>query len=335
MIIFHRPKIPLLFLVLALWAAAGYPAAAEPPGSSGTLAVVTEPRSANVYVDGRFYGMTPVEFPLTPGEHRLRILKEGFMIVEQPVLIETGGRAEISATLEPAALLVAKSIPGGADVLVDGEKVGTTPAEVPVRPGVRLVEVTKEGHEPWANKMWFDAGEKRWVNAELPYKFGRLEVYTIPGGATVFIDDEDRGSADPLVIEYMPPGRYRVRLSLATYEDRLKDIMVERGETLSVLERLEHTLAFREQERERREARNSVIRKTVRITSLSVGLVAAVYAGKLQSGVRDREQQYQNTAYAEEALKYRQEVRDWEEKRNIWAGVATLTLSAGLMTFVF
>ncbi len=336
MVIVDRLRTYPAFLFICLWLAFCASAAAdEPPTSSGTLSVVTDPQSANVYVDGRYYGMTPLEIPLGPGQHDVRIVMEGFMLVERLVRIEAGGRAEIAATLEPAATLVAKSIPGGADVLIDGEKVGTTPAEVPVRPGVRVVTVAKDGHESWANKMWFDAGERRWVNAELPYKFGRLEIHSIPKGARVFLNDETRGTADPLVFEQMPPGLYRLRLALPTYEDAIKEVMVERGETLSVVERLKHTLAYLNEERARREARNATIRKTVRVTCLGVGLAAAIYTGTLHSGVKDREELYHSTGYAEHALKYRRDVRDWEERRNLWGGVATLTLSAGLMTFVF
>jgi|GEM_PF-3300198 len=335
MVIRDRFKASLIFLIFCLWPTSSFPAADEPDIARGTLAVRTEPRSANVYVDGRFYGMTPAEIEVEAGPHDLRILLEGFMVVERRVEILRGERIEIAATLDPAAILVAKSIPGGADVLVDGERVGTTPAEVPVRPGVRVVSVTKEGHESWANKMWFDAGEKRWVNAELPYKFGRLEIHSIPKGAAVFLNDEERGTADPLLFESMTPGVYDLRLALPTYEDRVKEIMIERGETLSVVERLTHTPAYLEQERQRREVRNAKIRKVVRITSIGVGVVAAVYAGALHSGVKDREEQYHRTAYAEQALEYRQEVRDWEERRNLWGAVATLTLSVGIMTFVF
>ena len=285
----NRFEISLILLAFSLWATPHSAAADGADGAPGTLAVGTEPRSANVYVDGRFYGMTPVEIELEPGPHDLRILLEGFMVVERRVDISGGERIEVSATLEPAAILLAKSVPGGADILVDGEKVGTTPAEVPVLPGVRVVSVVKEGHESWANKMWFDAGEKRWVNAELPYKFGRLEVHSIPKGAEVFLNNEHRGTADPLLFEQLTPGVYDLRLALPTYDDRVKEILIERGETLSIVERLTHTSVYLEQERRRREVRNAKIRKAVRITSVGVGVAAAVYAGVLHGGVKDRE----------------------------------------------
>ncbi|MCK4547372.1 MAG: PEGA domain-containing protein [Candidatus Eisenbacteria sp.] len=327
-------RIAVFISILILWPSclqAG-PGSDSPPG---TLSLSTEPRSARVYVNGRFYGITPLEIEMEPGRHSVRILRDGYMIEQRSVILKAGARIELPVTLTPAAILEVRSIPGGADLLVDGQIVALTPTEVPVLPGLRRIEVTKQGHEPWIREIRLKAGEKRRFQPELDYIYGRLEIVSTPRGASVYLNNEFRGEASPLVLEDVPPGLYRFRLSLPTYEDNLGEVLVEKGETVSVVERMKHTLTYLERGKKEREARDRVIRRSVRITSFAVGVVSAVYAGALNRRVKDREDLYNRTAYAEQALRYREEVRDWETKRNLWSGVATLSLSVGLLTFVF
>jgi hypothetical protein len=337
MALLHQHNI--LLTVLILGSAIGLSACACASETSdplpSTLSVTTEPRAAKVYVDGRFYGMTPVELEMEPGTRLVRILREGYMIEQRSVILKPGARAEVSVTLEPAGILEIDSVPGGADLLVDGDIVAVTPAEVPVRPGLRRIEVSKKGHEPWVREIRMEAGEKQRFQPELEYRYGRLEIVSTPKGADVYLNDELRGKASPLVLEEIPPGLYRFRMALPTFEDKLGEVMVERGETVSVVERLQHTFEYLEAERKHREARNNVIRKSVRFSTLAVGIVSAFYASTLNEKVKDQESLYNSTAYTEQASQFRENVRDWEAKRNLWGGVATLSLSVGLLTFVF
>jgi len=326
----------LALFLTCLWLLQPLSASGDPPkGTAGKLIVTSEPVSARVYVDGRFYGMTPAEVPIDAGEHVLRVLRDGYLIEQRTVRVEPGDEREIPIRLEPAAYLVVRSVPGGADIVVDGEVVGETPSRVPVRPGMRAIEVRKRGHEAWERELRLQIGDRYSIEADLPYLYGRLEVLSVPQGASVYVDDEYRGEAAPLVLEEVPPGLHRLRLALPTYEDALRDIMVERGESVSVLERLTHTLAYIEEERAEREARNNVIRKGLRFTTLTVGVASAIYATTVHRDLKDQESKYNRVAFTDPALGYREEIQDLEAKRNLWAGVSSLTLSVGLMTFVF
>lgn len=307
----------------------------EQSEATGLLVVWSNPSSARVYVDGRFLGTTPLEMLLEPGDHRLRVVKDGFLVSEHAANIVKGDRTEITAQLDRAAYLQVQSVPGGADLLVDGVKVAETPASVPVRPGERVVEVAKRGHETWTDEFNLIAGGRRLIDVNLPYKFGRLEILSVPNGATVFLDEERVGPAKPLILEEVMPGRHHLRLSMPTFEDAVREIAVERGETISIVQRLRHMQAYLEEEKEKRLERNTLIRRSIRIASLSVGVVAAVYASSVHQELKDKEDQYQQTAFSGPALRFREEVRDLEGDRNLWGGVAGLTLSVGLLTFFF
>ena len=66
--------------------------------SDGSLNVGTRsPSWANVYVDDRFVGQTPIiGLALSPGLHRVRIEREGYRAVERTVRIEFGEQSSLT-----------------------------------------------------------------------------------------------------------------------------------------------------------------------------------------------------------------------------------------------
>ncbi|EQD24699.1 MAG: PEGA domain-containing protein [Nitrospirae bacterium] len=55
----------------------GKPAGVIPAGK-GRLEIVSKPGGARVYVDGIYYGLTPLSLDLSPGVHLLKVHKDGF-----------------------------------------------------------------------------------------------------------------------------------------------------------------------------------------------------------------------------------------------------------------
>lgn len=68
-------------LLLVLRPEAGRAALSEPSAaSSGALAIESDPSGANVYVDGRFAGLTPLSLTkMSRGDHRVRLVKDGYL----------------------------------------------------------------------------------------------------------------------------------------------------------------------------------------------------------------------------------------------------------------
>jgi PEGA domain len=60
-------------------------------GRAGTLSIATVPDNATVFVDGRELGVSPLHVNGIPaGDHRLRIVKNGYRETTQTVTIEAG-----------------------------------------------------------------------------------------------------------------------------------------------------------------------------------------------------------------------------------------------------
>jgi len=71
-------------------------------------------------------------------------------------------------TAAPAATipLTVDSAPSGADILVDGEFVGSTPSSIPVTMGSHEISVKKKGYATWTRKMNIQGGNVH-LNADL------------------------------------------------------------------------------------------------------------------------------------------------------------------------
>src|SRR5262245_24007858 len=90
-------------LALAAVMVVGAGAAETPKGSAtagGTLSVTTDPTSADVYVDGRFAGQTPANLAaLSAGEHRVRLVKNGYLENARVVTLTAGEPSHLNVKL--------------------------------------------------------------------------------------------------------------------------------------------------------------------------------------------------------------------------------------------
>jgi len=109
----------------------------EPPLTTGTLIVESQPSGLAVAVDGTPRGTTPVKLTLPAGAHRME-LETGGQVRVIPITITAGG--QVSQYIEAQALpatgrLQVASEPSGAIVFVDGQRKGTAPltiADLPI-----------------------------------------------------------------------------------------------------------------------------------------------------------------------------------------------------------
>ena len=93
-------RIALAAVILCLVARFGWaesPRYADNP-QPGTLSITTDPDGADVYVDGRLAGVTPVHIRV-PGSHRLRILKRGYLENSRIVTVAAGQHTRVAVKL--------------------------------------------------------------------------------------------------------------------------------------------------------------------------------------------------------------------------------------------
>jgi PKD domain/PEGA domain len=79
------------------------PSAAEKrEAAAGTITVISDPADAAVYLDGQFAGRTPLTIErLRPGDHRVRVVKDGYLENARIVGVSAGKSAGLHLRLTP------------------------------------------------------------------------------------------------------------------------------------------------------------------------------------------------------------------------------------------
>lgn len=109
--VYVAPSLPKAAPVAAPVAAPNYGVqpAAEVPASTyrphaseatGLLLVNTNPSRAKVYLDGVYYGMSPLRLEMEPGIHAISVKLAGYNMVTEKVSVRRGDNTEIELNLE-------------------------------------------------------------------------------------------------------------------------------------------------------------------------------------------------------------------------------------------
>ncbi len=99
---------------------------AAPTPIYGKLNITSVPGDADIYLDGQKVGTTPMMLPkCLVGQHTLKVSKAGHSDFTKTITLAENATEEISARLESGKPVVI-SAPEGADIYVDGAKVGAT-----------------------------------------------------------------------------------------------------------------------------------------------------------------------------------------------------------------
>jgi hypothetical protein len=109
---------------------AALPAAAV----AGVVMVDSGPRGAEVLIDGKVEGLTPVKVSVSPGQHSLEV-RSGTVTRMSTLDVQSGTllshHVEFAPETKPMGRLEVASEPAGARVTIDGVSRGTTPLTIP------------------------------------------------------------------------------------------------------------------------------------------------------------------------------------------------------------
>lgn len=195
---------------------------------------------ARVQIDGVDLGVTPLlNVPVEPGEHQLTLSLDRYLEYGETISIE--GRAveqHYQAVLEPAwAVVSLATAPSGADVLLDGKIIGTTPLNTEILQGRRDLTLKLAGHKAWQDDFDIIAGEDFAVpTVTLEPADGLVFIRSNPSAASVTIGGEFKGLT-PLEVA-LPPGRdheltffrngyHSSKTSIRTQPDQERELAVE------------------------------------------------------------------------------------------------------------
>lgn len=201
---------------------------------NGILEVRTQPEGASIFVDGESYGITPMRLNgvIASGRHRIRIDHPGYQTVEEDAVLVPGKKLTVEKQLVPAlAKLAITSEPSNANVVINGQQVGTTPIasiEAPANKPLKI-EISHAETDPLSTEIELSKDEFNSKNFELPLKDATLIVRSTPPGAEVTIDGEAVGRT-PTAPKKLRAGKHEVTLNKAGYEENRAEIVLRGGE---------------------------------------------------------------------------------------------------------
>lgn len=108
-----------------------------------SIMVKTDRIGDKIYVDGDFVGETPRETPLGFGHHTIRVVRNGVK-VEKEVDIMESTRNGLDLVFEFGRLITISTDQNGDVVLVDGERVGTSPVSVDLPEGRHSIHAQRD-----------------------------------------------------------------------------------------------------------------------------------------------------------------------------------------------
>ena len=238
-----RTTTHLPFLAAALFAAAlPSPAAKpEPPPPPAMLRVVTQPAGAEVLLNGKAVGETPLETSTDQTgtafvRLKLRDHREWWGSIE----LASGASRSLDIALEPlrAAVLV-HTDPDGAAVSLDGAHVGDAPVLLPGVPiGKHRLTVSQPGFQSRNIDLDVRNPTPQKIDVSLVTDSATLRIASEPTGARILLNGVPRGET-PAVLDRIPEGTitlelksdgfldFRQEMRLAAGDDRALDLVLE------------------------------------------------------------------------------------------------------------
>ena len=196
------------------------------------MRVTSETAGAMVAVNGEERGTTPCDLDLPPGNCELRLSKKYHESRSIPLTVNGAGTRDYKLTRVHASVPF-ESEPPGAQVFVDGVKIGETPlAEQSIPGGTHKANFVLEGY--YEQTVPFEVlgrdmvlGPVKATLLKIPP--GRLVVECDVDGAEVWLNAKLIGRAPVVSPAPLPAGQYRIRVL-----DVVRTVRVEPGQEMVV-----------------------------------------------------------------------------------------------------
>lgn len=166
----------------------------SPAGTGAfSVAVSCDVDGALVSLDGSSAVPTPAHFEgVRPGKHELLATMAGYDAQSAIVEGQAGDKRAIALKLVPALVpLSVVTDPAGADIYIDGQRLGSSPWSGSVRPGQRELDVRLEDYQSSVRAIALPVGSALHEESiQLIPKTSWISVTSEPAGANVYIDDK-------------------------------------------------------------------------------------------------------------------------------------------------
>ena len=123
--------------------------------ANARLLVKTIPRGANVTVNGRYRGQSPVNLSLSPDiNYEIGMSRAGYGVASRKIRLESAASEEITVDLTArTGRVTVRSSPSNATVYVDGKSRGTGTVTLNLSSAPHRIEVRRKGYESYSRSI--------------------------------------------------------------------------------------------------------------------------------------------------------------------------------------
>ena len=186
--------------------------------ANAKLLVNSIPRTANVTVDGRYRGQSPITLSLAPGvDYTIGLSKAGYGTASRRVRL--GAAASDSITVDLSARTGALTVnvqPADADIYVDGRARAKGSTTLQLSSAPHKIEVRKSGYQTWTRTVTPRPGYPQTVTARLR---SLEEIERAKIQQTVVTVDQQ-------TMRRVEPGTFRMGSSRAEQGRRANEVLV-------------------------------------------------------------------------------------------------------------
>ena len=215
----------------------------------GGLQVTANVTDADVFLDGDRIGKAPFQLAegKPVGNYRLRVSKVGYADFSQDIVIRDRAVTRVKALLEAKpAILSVRGGEVGAEVALDGKKIGVIPIERYRldRFGEHTLRIRPRGASATQRTLIVEPGDQLDIDLGRAEVFGSLRLTIEPDDARVVMNGQDVGSTPLSPIQALKPGVYYLSVTKPGYLSKEQAVEVGSGEETEVSIRLKGALAL-------------------------------------------------------------------------------------------
>lgn len=188
-----------------------------------------------------------ISYKLPRGEYTFRFRKKGFD--EEIRSVKVNQSAQSNIALKPSSsvsslsfslpgMIVIASEPTGAEIILDGQKIGTTTYQGELTAGNHQLELRKPLFYPNISTFSLQEGKTQSLSLNLKPRFGYLTVASNVQNSRVVLDGKPIGAA-PIAKKETESTKHSLRVELDLYHPYIEEFTLRDGEEKKIMVALE------------------------------------------------------------------------------------------------
>ena len=163
----------------------------------GQVEFTTVPEGAELFIDQRLIGQTPLSAEVLETGSQLTLKAPGYKTLQQQVRVKAGSKAThpLIEMIVADGTLTINSVPQGASITIDKQFKGTTPMDVAVTPFAKHnIELFLEGYLNAKQSVSVKPEQQRQISVNLTPNIGRVRLNITPADAAILVDGKRLGT---------------------------------------------------------------------------------------------------------------------------------------------